>query len=144
SPDVTTRNNAQGLNINRDAFHLNTPEMIALMSMVSDVRPEIYVDFHERSGTEKRVEFIDPSKLDPNADPLIKSNAAEMELFTRSNLESIGYITSTYPQSAIGAGMTVAASALLGSVTMTPETHISINDDAYRVTALGEVFENIL
>lgn len=145
SPDVTTRNNAQGLNINRDAFDLDTPEMQALMNFVTDVEPEIYIDFHERGGTPiERVEFINPSELDPNADPKVREYSQKMETFTRDNLESEGYVTVPYPRSGIGPGKTVSASALFGSVTMTPETHIHIENVPYRVEALNEVFDNII
>lgn len=144
NPDTETRVNGQGLNINRDAYELRTPEMIALMKIISNERPDIYVDFHERAGTLERVEFIDPSKLDPNAVETIKDLSRNMEFYVREELESKGYTTIQYPQHIIGPGMTVAAAALLGSITMTPETHHQLEDGWFRVNALGEVFENIL
>lgn len=144
NPETTTRNNAQRLNINRDAYDLETTEMPLLMKFVNEKNPHIYIDFHERSGTaDMKLEFIDPSNLDSNSEASIKKSSAEMELYIRDILETKGYATSIYPQGIIGPGMTVAAAALMGAITSTPETHIEIPWEN-RVSGQKETFDSLI
>lgn len=144
SPDVETRNNAQGLNINRDAYALETPEMQALMEVMAVEHPDIYVDFHERGGAaQDQVEFIDVMNLDPNSSSYVRNASTNMISFIESELNNDGYATAPYPQGIIGPGMTISAAGLMGSVTMTPETYIEA-EPQFRIDALGHVFEDVL
>lgn len=139
----TTRNNAQNLNINRDAYSLQTPEMAVLMKQVTLHDPDLYVDFHERSGTTERIEFINTMALDPNADSSVNQGSTVMMNNVRSELEELGYSTLLYNTNIIGPAMTVSAAGMLGSVTSTPETHVRADSD-FRITALKATFDEIL
>ena len=143
-PDVTSRVNSQLIDINRDGYKLDSFEMRALMTYISEINPHVHIDFHERSGAEDlKVEFIDTSKLDPNAEGNIKKYSNLLENYVRNELESEQYRTSPYPPSIIGPGMSVSLSSILGSLSLTPETHMS-TPGANRVQGLMRTFKHIL
>lgn len=140
----TTRSNGQGININRDGYALETPEMRALMKVITDEQPDVYVDLHEKWGNVDRLEFIDTMALDPNADALVRRGNNDFEMFVRNELEGNGYITATYPRGIVGPGMTISIASMLGSVSMTPETNIESSSVEFRVNGMKEIFDNIL
>jgi hypothetical protein len=138
----STRANAQGLNINRDAYDLETPEMQAIMKLLADVMPDIYIDFHERAGELDRIEFINTNTFDPNT--VVRNESETFVSDIMSSLEENGHETTYYPSGAIGPGKTVAASAFIGSLSFTPETHLSARSEEFRVEAQKETFDLIL
>ena len=139
-----SRHNAQGLNINRDAYSLQTPEMRALMTVVTRENPELFIDFHEKSGSYVGVEFINALALDPNSDKLVRNGSVVMDRDIRGSLEGLGYGTKPYPQGGIGPGKTVAIAGILGSLTATPETNMEVDVVDFRVNALKDTFDEYL
>lgn len=143
-PDVTSRVNSQFLDINRDGYKLESFEMRALMSYITKINPHVHIDFHERAGDEDmKVEFINTSILDPNSEGNIEEYSSSLENYIRTELEKEQFRTSPYPQTIIGPGMSVALSSILGSVALTPETHMSA-PGINRVQGLMRTFKHIL
>lgn len=147
--ELGRRHNGQNIDINRDTILLATPEGNMLISLMNDIKPDIHVDFHERSGVIpndlENIEFIRTMFFDPNADTVIKNLSNDMVTYMIDELSNNGFTNGKYyPPSIIGPGMMTGASGILGAVEMVPETYYRNEDKNFRVDALSQVFEQIL
>ncbi len=46
------RTNANNLNLNRDYTKLDTPEVRAILAVIKDYKPDLYVDVHVTDGAD--------------------------------------------------------------------------------------------
>jgi dipeptidyl aminopeptidase/acylaminoacyl peptidase len=69
-PDITgRRENAQGLDLNRDFVKLETPEVQALVRLVNEWNPHVFIDCHTTNGSRHRYALTFDSPHNP-AGPL--------------------------------------------------------------------------
>lgn len=64
-----TRYNGQQLDLNRDSIKLQSPEMKALVRLLNEWDPVLFVDMHTTNGSYHREPVTYNTLLDPNADP---------------------------------------------------------------------------
>lgn len=74
---VGRRENAAGLDLNRDFVKLETPEGRALMALVNRVDPVAFFDLHTTNGSRHGHDLTYASSLSPNAGPALDALARE-------------------------------------------------------------------
>ncbi len=71
--EVGTRENAQGLDLNRDFMKLDSPEVRALVGVMRDWRPHLFVDCHTTNGSAHRYLVTYAGVKPPTAPPSLES-----------------------------------------------------------------------
>ena len=70
SDGAGTRENAQGLDLNRDFVKLETPEVRALVKLLNDWNPAMVIDCHTTNGSRHRYKLTYDGPRYPSDDPL--------------------------------------------------------------------------
>lgn len=93
-----TRNNAQGLNINRDFSKLETPEARSQALLMQAYDPHVLVDLHTTDGTFHAYQLTYAPPLHPNTDTAIVSllRQAWLPAVTASARRRYGYLFHDY------------------------------------------------
>ena len=94
----TSRNNKQGINLNRDWYTLQSPELQATMRVVTDVAPALLIDLHEWS-TSLDITLAwaaGGTDLRP-VHPLIDQAGRDIMNAAITEINTAGYITHQYP-----------------------------------------------
>jgi hypothetical protein len=100
--DANTRENSDGVDINRDHLNLESPEAQAMAAVVRDWQPEAVVDLHEYGPSipvlyDDEVLVLWPRNL--NVDPAVHDQAKELALdYITADEEAAGYLTDEYGQ----------------------------------------------
>jgi hypothetical protein len=100
--DANTRENSDGVDINRDHLNLESPEGQAMAAVVRDWQPEAVVDLHEYGPSipvlyDDEVLVLWPRNL--NVDPEVHDQAKELALdYITADAEAAGYLTDEYGQ----------------------------------------------
>jgi hypothetical protein len=100
--DANTRENSDGIDINRDHLNLESAEGQAMASVVRDWQPEAVVDLHEYGPSipvlyDDEVLVLWPRNL--NVDTAIHDQAKELALdYITADEEAAGYATDEYGQ----------------------------------------------
>jgi hypothetical protein len=74
---VGTRENARGLDLNRDYMKLDAAEARALVALLSQRNPDVVVDLHTTNGSYHGYHLTYSPTLNPNADPRLIAFARE-------------------------------------------------------------------
>ncbi|HEX6642836.1 MAG TPA: M14 family metallopeptidase, partial [Thermoanaerobaculia bacterium] len=74
---VGTRENAQGLDLNRDHMKLDSPEARALVRLIDDYDPHVVVDLHTTNGSHHAYHLTYSAPLHPATDSAIISTLRE-------------------------------------------------------------------
>ncbi len=89
------RNNARGLNLNRDYFQLTQPEIRAVISTVRRFEPRIHIDLHEMASSTRHFE---PRGGDlPGAESTLDSLAVDLQDDTIQHISGLGWNAKRYP-----------------------------------------------
>jgi len=106
---ATDRENANGVDINRDHSKLATPETRAVAAVIRDYKPDLLGDMHEYSQSgASRVLFADAGKLHLNVDPLIQQLANTLHRsYAIPAASAAGFSTGIYASSDHDADETV-------------------------------------
>ena len=100
--DENTRENSEGVDINRDHLNLQSPEGQAMAAVVRDWQPEAVVDLHEYGPSipvlyDDEVLVLWPRNL--NVDTEVHDQAKELALdYITADAEAAGYSTDEYGQ----------------------------------------------
>lgn len=100
--DANTRENSDGVDINRDHLNLESPEGQAMAAVVRDWQPEAVVDLHEYGPSipvlyDDEVLVLWPRNL--NVDTAVHDQAKELALdYITADAEAAGYLTDEYGQ----------------------------------------------
>ena len=115
-PQVGTRDNAAGLDLNRDFVKLETPEVRALVKFLNDWNPAVVIDCHTTNGSHHRYTLTyeggrcpagDPKIVDFTRDKLLP--AAGKLLEERTGFKSYFYGNFRRRSFAVGDGSAAAA-----------------------------------
>lgn len=92
------RENADGVDINRDHTELATPEARAIATVMREYKPDLLGDFHEyKEVGASQVLFSDPTKLDSDVDPRIRRFSSQLYRYAVDALRAAGFETALYP-----------------------------------------------
>gem|GEM_PF-287213 len=94
---ANTRQNAQGIDNNRDHLKLETPEITTIANVLNTYKPDLTVDAHERPGAygDPDVEMLWPRNL--NVDESLRELNIEMvEDYLFPDVEDAGFSTGLY------------------------------------------------
>lgn len=92
-----TRENSQGLDLNRDFVKLETPEVRALVKLVTDWNPAMVVDCHTTNGSRHRYKLTYDGPRYPSDDPLAEwTNAVLFPDVTKRVKTATGYDIAPY------------------------------------------------
>ena len=69
---VGRRTNGQGLDLNRDFVKLESPEARALVRLINDVDPHLFMDLHTTNGSHHGYHLTYAPSLSPNQDPRLQ------------------------------------------------------------------------
>ena len=104
--DANTRENSDGVDINRDHLNLESPEAQAMAAVVRDWQPEAVVDLHEYGPSipalyDDEMLVLWPRNL--NVDTQVHDQAKELALdYITADAEAAGYLTDEYGQYEVG------------------------------------------
>jgi dipeptidyl-peptidase-4 len=97
SEGAGTRANAQGLDLNRDFVKLETPEVRALVKLLTDWNPAMVIDCHTTNGTRHRFKLTYDGPRYPSDDPLAEwSNTVLFPDVTKRVKAAAGYDIAAY------------------------------------------------
>lgn len=137
----TLRVNRNNVNINRDFLQLTQPETRVVQRVLRDLRPEVFVDWHEFHSTV--TEYQTAPGTHPNGDPSLFALATDMHMQVKASVEGRGWTWRTYPIE-YGPDWLIntallqhAVSVLLETSTMVPmdqrhDMHLDSVDTAWR------------
>ncbi len=92
------RENANGVDVNRDHMALATPEASAIAAVVRDYKPDLVGDFHEYKDVgASRVLLSNPTTLHLNVDPRIRRLSSELNRYSVRELDKARLETGLYP-----------------------------------------------
>lgn len=88
------RDNANGVNINRDHLKLTQSETVAIQQVISDYSPDVIVDVHE--GANITNEYATSKVLNPNIHEGLANLSADLESAVKSAIEGDGHSWEPY------------------------------------------------
>lgn len=133
--------NAQHIDINRGMYPLDSPEAIAFAKVLIENNPDMFVDFHERSGTSDQIQFVRAMHLDPNSDETVRSSTQNALSFIMSNLAGMGYDAGYYPEGYTGFGSNTSGAGILGYIAFTAETFVGASSADLRISMHKATFD---
>lgn len=136
--------NAEGIDINRVIYYLDSPEGVAFLETYRDFKPDVHFDFHEHSGgVSADATFVFAMNHDPNSDGLIKSVQQEAIDYNISQIESKGYTGDYYYPTNTGFGSLTSGLGILGTIAYTTETRTR-DEQEKRFKLQKKSFDNCL
>lgn len=95
--EVGERQNAQGLDLNRDAVKTEAPETRALLALFREIDPHLFVDLHTTNGSYHGYHLTYSPSLSPNVDPEIAQLSRRLLDSTQAAMrEQHGFSTFDY------------------------------------------------
>jgi hypothetical protein len=96
-PQVGGRQNAQGLDLNRDLVKVDAPETRALLSLFRDLDPHLFVDLHTTNGSYHGYHLTYSPSVCTNVDSEVASlNRSLLDDVQKSMRDEHGYATFDY------------------------------------------------
>jgi len=93
-----SRENADGVDINRDHTELTTPEARAIASVMHDYKPDLLGDFHEyKEPGASEVLFSNPATLHLDVDARIKQLSSQLNRYAVPVVDAARFETGLYP-----------------------------------------------
>lgn len=137
---LQTRDNAQGININRDMYDLSTPEALVAHRLMTRYDPDVVGDFHERGGTTSY--DYEPAAFsfdDPNCDRHIASLSKDLENYL---IDESQYNARMYPAGRPRAGISTMAGmrCIIEVITETWRQH----DPDFRTEVQEDGWDNLI
>lgn len=124
-PDGWTRENANGIDTNRDFLALTQPETRVFSEIIRDYSPDIVGDLHEFWGDVAN-EYSTQAAVNVNTDAAIQNLSFDMEAAVQTALSGAGYNVINYPAPGYGPEYCVSGSGLKGVVPILLESNLQL------------------
>lgn len=128
-PDnVTTRENVNKVNVNRDHLNLTQPESQVIHMVIRDYKPSIIIDLHEGANIVK--DYATAPPLNTNSDPEVLYLSSQLNDVVVNALTSAGHTVELYQNgNIVGPEYFSESGALRNAVSLLLETRRAYNKD---------------